>query len=151
MKTASVGMTNPEHPVVVRFQDFCEVLTKLAETRAARAEVGEQLDRMSAFLKSAAAGEVARRGAELVGKAWGASKGLSREAAPVIGGALRGAGKAAGDVAEVVVPYAPHAAVVGAGLKAHDIAQRSPTVQRALSYVPGTKQQRIRQYYASRR
>ena len=147
MKTASAGVANPEHPLVVRFQDFCEVLTKTAETRAARAEVGEHLDRMGTFLKSAAAADIARAGKDIVGKAWGASKALSQEAAPVIGGAIRGAGKAAGDVAEAVTPWTPE---IVAALALNE-ARKSPTGQRALSYVPGTQQNKIRKYYAARR
>ena len=151
MKTASVGVVNPEHPLVIRFQDFCETLTKMAETREAHAEVGEYLDRLGTFLKSAAATGVSRGAKGLLGKAWGASKSLSQEGAPILGDAIRGAGTVAGDFVEAVTPYAPHIAVTAAGLKAYDMGQKSPTVQRALSYVPGTKQRKIRQYYESQR
>ena len=147
MKTASVGMANREHPLVVRFQDFCETLTKMAETRAARDEVGEQLDRLGTFLKSAAAADLARSAKDIAGNAWGASKSLTQEAAPVLGGAIRGAGKAAGDVVEAVTPYTPE---IAAGVAAHQ-AVTSPTGQKALSYVPGTRQNKIRKYYAQQR
>lgn len=148
-KTASRGMVNVNHPLVVHFKDYCETLTKLAETRRAHNEVSEQLDRISTFAKSAAGNAAAAK--DLLGKAWSSSKDVAREAAPMIGGALRTAGNVAGDVAETVIPYAPHAAVGYAGLKGVEAAKESPTVQRALSYVPGTKQHKIRQYYAQQR
>jgi hypothetical protein len=148
LKTASAGMVNPEHPLVVRFQDFCETLTKMAETRVAHAGVGEQIDRLGTFLKAAAApGELA--GA--VKGTWEAAKSMSQKAAPLVGKTIRGVGGAAGDIAEVAIPWVPEAALAGGAYKAHDMAQRSPRVQRALSYVPGTKQQKIRQYYERQR
>jgi hypothetical protein len=147
MKTASVGVANPEHPLVVRFQDFCEVLTKTAETRAARNEVGEYLDRMGTFLKAAGAVDIARAGKDIAGKAWAASKGVTQEAAPHVGGSIRGTGKMVGDLAEAVTPWTPEIAAIAAANEA----RKSPTGQRVLSYVPGTKQNKIRRYYAARR
>lgn len=141
MKTASSGVTNPEHPLVVRFQDFCETLTKMAEARAARTEVTGHQESMAAFVKSAGSKMEAAK------KAWGATTEAARKAAPVVGETLRGAGNVAGDVAETVVPYAPHLAVVGAGLKAREEVRYSPKIQRALSHVPGTKQYKAKRYY----
>lgn len=148
-KTASTGMVNVNHPLVVRFKDYCETLTKLAETRRAHQDVSEQLDRVTTFAKSAAGNAATAK--ELLGKAWSSSKDVAREAAPMVGGALRQTGQVAGDVAETVIPYAPHAAVGYAGVKGVQAAQESPTVQKALSYIPGTKQNQIRKYYAQQR
>lgn len=141
LKTASSGVVNREHPIMVHFCDFCETLTKLAETREARKEVQAGLDTISTFLKSAAVGDLVRQG-------WQASTSAARSAAPSVGKAVRNFGQTAGDVAEAVTPYAPHAAVGLAGLKAYGMAKNSPTVQKALSYVPGTQQNAVRQYYA---
>lgn len=141
MKTASSGLVNAEHPVMVYFCDFCETLTKLAETRVAHEEVCAGLDVLSTFLKAASVSDVVRQG-------WKASTTAAREAAPAVGKAVRSFGQTAGNVAEAVTPYAPHAVVGLAGLKAYEGAKQSPTVQRALSYVPGTQQNAVRQYYA---
>lgn len=145
-KVASgMSMVNVGHPLVVRFKDYCETLTKLAETRRAHQDISEQLDRVTTFAKSAAGNAAAAK--ELLGKAWGASKDVARDAAPMVGGALRTAGNVAADVAETTIPYVPHAAVGYGGLKGVEAARESPTVQKALSYVPGTKQHTIRKYY----
>ena len=147
MKTASAGLVNPEHPLMVRFQDFCETLTKMAETRAAQEEVASSLDQISTFLKAAVDSNKLTAAKNVLGKAWGASKSLADAAAPLAGSAIKGMGGAAGTIAETAIPYAPHAAVAYGGYKAHEAAQHSPTVQKALSHIPGTKQNQIRQYY----
>ena len=144
MKTASAGMVNPEHPLVVRFKDFCETLTKMAETRAAHTEVDKSQAEMAAFLKSAA---TAAKGMDIAKKVWGASTRGAREAAPVVGEALRTTGQAAGGLAEAAIPYAPHAAVAAGGLKAYEEARYNPTIQRTLSRIPGTSQYKARRYY----
>lgn len=130
MKTASAGLVNSSHPIVVHFCDLCETLTKLAETRAAHSDVAAGLDTLSTFLKGAASladvpGAVA--------KGWGMATGAARGAAPIIGGAV-----------EKAVPYAPHAALGYGAVRA----LASSPVQKGLSYVPGTQQNEARKYYA---
>lgn len=129
MKTASVGLVNREHPIVVHFCDFCEVLTKLAETRSAHEDVASGLDTISTFLKSAFdMSEVPG----LAAKGWGLATGAAQKAAPVV---AKGVQKA--------VPYAPHAAATYLGLRALG----SGPGQKVMSYVPGTQQSAMRQYY----
>jgi hypothetical protein len=130
MKTASIGVVNSEHPIMVNFCDFCEVLTKLAETRLAHAEVSAGLDTLSTFLKTAA-GLGSIPGA--IEKGWGAATAAAQRAAPVAAGAV-----------EKAVPYLPHAALGYGALRA----VASSPVQRGLAYVPGTPQSAARQYYS---
>lgn len=130
-KTASVGRVNQAHPIIIHFKDFCETLTKMAETRAAHQDVLANLGTIATFLKSASLAGRAAKGA------WKSAKDVSQTAAPMIGGAIRGGGDIAGGLAEKLVPYAPHAAVLYAGNQA---------LQHGLSYVPGTEQNQIRQY-----
>lgn len=125
MKTASSGVVNHNHPLVVHFCDFCETLTKLAETRVAHSDVASALDTISTFLKSAGAGNIARKG-------WEAATSAASGAAPYVGKAV-----------EKAVPYVPHAA---AGYGALQVLGSSP-VQKGLAYVPGTQQHATRQYY----
>lgn len=156
VKTASRGLVNAEHPIMVHFCDFCETLTKLAETRAAHQEIAEGLDKISTFLKAAG---LVDGGIHAAKQLWGASTTAARAAAPQVGSAIRGAApgiggavskatQVAGDVAEKALPYAPHAALGFAGATAYRKTKESPTVQRVLSYVPGTQQNAVRKYYA---
>ena len=49
-KTAGVGLVlNEDHPIVQSFGAYCEVVTKLAEIRAAREELMDGIDQLSAF------------------------------------------------------------------------------------------------------
>jgi len=108
-KVASAGLVNREHPLVTEFGEFCEVLSKLAEIRAAREEVRESLGQMTALLKQASVGgaygkvrDAANWAAEPVGKAVG-------KAVKVV------AGESARGAAEWATKNAPlGAALVGA-------------------------------------
>jgi hypothetical protein len=108
-KTASVGVVNKNHPLVVDFQEYSEVLGKLAEARAAREEVRESLAQVTVFLKHASGGVVHK----VVGAARAASKPVGKAVGATVG-AL--AGDRAGGVAETIatkgVQYAPHAAAL---------------------------------------
>lgn len=68
-KTASARVVNPRHPLVTEFGDFCEALSKLAETRATRDVVVEHIAPIQQFLKIAASGG-------LLPEAWRAYKGV---------------------------------------------------------------------------
>ena len=99
-KTASAKMVNLEHPLVVEFQEFCQVLTKMAELRGAHADIQNCLEQCQAFMKAASLTEMA-------GKAWGGVTGASK----AVGGAAQAAiGGAPGAVVGKAVQYAPHAA-----------------------------------------
>ena len=50
-KHASARIPDPSHPLVVDFQDFCEVTSKLAHAREAQQEFGEGVARLTSFLK----------------------------------------------------------------------------------------------------
>lgn len=145
-KVAS-GLLNMQHPIVIHFTDFCELLTKMAEARLAKEEVGVELDKITTFLKAASVGDLAEAGAGMAKKLWSSSTAAAAGAAPQVGNAVRQAGQVAGNVAEAATPYLPHAAVGYGALQAYDAANQSPTVQKAMSYVPGTHQNEVRKYY----
>jgi hypothetical protein len=126
MKMASAGIVNQDHPLVINFCDFCETLTKLAETRVAHTDVAAGLDTIVTFLKAASLPGALEKG-------WNMATSAAREAAPIAGGAV-----------EKAVPYAPHAALGYAALRT----MASQPVQKGLAYVPGTQQNQARQYYA---
>lgn len=98
-KTASAQIVNPEHPLVIDFSEFCEVLSKLAETRAARSEVLANLKHLDAYLKQANA----------VGKAWDLAGRAGAAAAP-LGRAI------GGDTGATIAKAAPKVMLAGGGL-----------------------------------
>lgn len=55
-KHASARIPDLTHPLVVDFQDFCEVSTKLAHAREAQQELGEGVARLTSFLKESSEG-----------------------------------------------------------------------------------------------
>lgn len=57
VKHAAVGVVSPSHPLVADFKEFCEVTTKLAETRADQQEYGEGAAQLTAFLSKQASNE----------------------------------------------------------------------------------------------
>ncbi len=98
-KTASAVAVNPEHSLVVEFDEFCQTLSKLAEVRATRAEVTDHLRSLNAYLKQA----------NLVGQAWNLA-GRAGAAARPLGKAL------GGETGAAIVGAAPKAALLGGGL-----------------------------------
>ena len=146
-KTASVGIVNVEHPLVVDFGEFCDVLSKLAELRAAREEVRESLGHMTAFMKEAAGGVIRKvlNVAEKASKPAGAAAQWVGEHA---------AGKGAGDIARKVVStgvkYAPHAVGAVAANEARRHLMYGPVAgrvsQAVLRQVPMTSQYQQHNY-----
>jgi hypothetical protein len=139
IKTASVGVANPEHPLVQGFSYYCETLSKLASNRSAQTEVGESLDQITTFLhevtKESSAGKALRDVAVGIHHAAG-------RAAP-------GVGKAVGGAAEQATKWAPVAAATYVGAKTYKGVSEHPTTQKALSFVPGTQQSEHRKYRAA--
>lgn len=133
-KTSSARVVNPKHPLVTSFQDYCEVLHKLAKVRGERDELAERLGFIKyQFEKGASGGIVgkAMRGLSSVGKYTGA-----------LGEAI--GGKTVGKATR----YLPHAAAAGGvaavGAEGSSQIEDSPIANLALSAVPGTKQERNR-------
>jgi hypothetical protein len=116
-KTAAAGMVNPEHPLVVDFGEFCDVLAKLAETRAAREELVEHIAHLETYLQKAAS---------TVGKVWGAAKGTARSAAEASRPFLKEhLGETAGGALATGIAHLPHAGVLVGGLEANRRIQNS--------------------------
>lgn len=130
LKHASVGVVDPTHPLVTDFREYCEVLSKLAETREAQTEYGEGMARLTAFLKEAAdptkgywhqAVDTAKAG---LGKADAAGQWVGRHLVGEANPAAKHFGTAA-QMAAVAVP-----AVAAEELYRRNLKYR-PTVQKA--------------------
>lgn len=139
-KTASVGLLNAEHPLITEFGEFCEVLAKLAEVRAARDEVLESLGQMTAFLKEA--GGVFGKAKDLAAKASGPAGKVVGKAVKVLAGER--AGEAAEGVARFGVKHAPTAAVLAGANEVRRHLQYGPVGRQVsdtvLKHVPMTPQ-----------
>ena len=48
-----VATVNTAHPIVSNFTDFCEAITKIAQTRALAEEFAEGVEQMNTFIKQA--------------------------------------------------------------------------------------------------
>lgn len=150
-KTAS--LVNPEHPLVETFVDYCQVLTKLAELRQARAECDQHFDTMTSFIKEA--GGLVSKAVGLVPKVLEGAKAVSvpagniaRNVGTMIGG--EAAGNVAGKLVGGAVKYAPHAAGALAAEELYQRARYNRPIQTVknflLARVPYTRQNLIRQY-----
>lgn len=154
-KFASVGMVNPEHPLVRRFEDFCTVLSKLAEVRETQQVTGEGLAQMTDFLKVAVntvatAGQAAGDAGGYLPKAWKAYGRFADAAGRHVGNfaekALgKGRGRYVGGAARIGVKYvAPIAAANEAYRRTLKYNPRFNKAKNlALSMMPGTQE-----YYA---
>jgi hypothetical protein len=157
-KTAAVGLVNPEHPLVTKYQDFCDNLSKMAQIRAVcDDELAPSLDTLNTFLKQAAektagkaetVGKYVRKGLEAVPKAWKGATEATAKAAPKVETAL-GGGRL-GKVVGTGVKYSPH---IGAGLvaeEAYSRAKYNPTAvavkNMLMSRIPYTHPYMVRQY-----
>jgi hypothetical protein len=154
-KTASFtsGTVNTDHPLIRHYGEFCETLSKLAQTRAVQQELYEGLNNISAFIQKLAAGPP--KG--LVGEAWKglgiaaehAGRGGERAGALLFGKGSRGA-KATGTAAKWGVKAGVPLYVGG---EAHQQSKR-PGVRRAIHTVktltPGTPEYTYRGYLKAR-
>jgi hypothetical protein len=131
-KMSSSRVVNPEHPLVTSYQEYCEILDKLAEVREQRDGLAERLAFLEyQFEKSANAIGKTVRVLGAAGKHTGA-----------IGEAI--GGKTLGGVAK----YLPHAAATAGGValasEGKNQIEDSPTANLLLSGIPGTRQAAIR-------
>lgn len=139
------SVVNPEHPLVGQFQDFCEVLSKLAETRELHATLAEGLGEVTDFLTKGAG--VADKGLlHHAGKALNYAADKAGKGGEAVGKALLGkdhaGAKTLGNAARVGVKY------VAPAVGAHEVYRRTlkhnPGFQGAksglLSAVPGTQE-----------
>ncbi len=146
-KTASAGMVNPEHPLVVDFSEFCDTLAKLAETRAARTEILEHLVTLENYIKTAAS---------TVGNIYRAANHAAEAAASRVGPfAEKHLGAVPGKLIGGAVEYSPQ---IGLGLGAMELNRRidnSPsaparaaraTKNVVLRNIPGTQENLMEQY-----
>lgn len=146
-KTASAGLVNPEHPLVVDFGEFCDVLSKLAEMRATRTEILEHLTTLEEYLKTAAS---------TVGNVYRAANRAAEAAASRVGPfAEKHLGALPGKVIGKAVEYSPQ---IGLGLGAMEVNRRidnSPSVPAraaratknvVLRNIPGTQENLMEQY-----
>lgn len=145
-KTASAGLVNPDHPLVVDFQEYCDVLSKLAESRAARAEVRGHLASLEEYLKTAST----------VGDAWRATRNAAGSAAEASRPFLqKHLGEGVGDALAAGIKYAPHAGVGIGAMEVNRRIENSPsaparaaraTKNVILRNIPGTQENLMEQY-----
>lgn len=135
-KTAGDCLVNKEHPLLVEFEEFCDVLSKLAELRKVHTEASECVGGVMRIIKEA--------GSHPGGLYGMAGELLKNKAAPLAGkavGALAGDGAAKG-LAEGAVGNAHH---IGAALLANQILGGKPAAL-LNSYMPWDSQDKaIRQ------
>jgi hypothetical protein len=145
-KLASVGIVNTDHPLVGEFGEFCEVLQKLAEARAAREEVRVALDQMTGFLKEA--GGIYGKAKEIAGKAAGPASKAVGKAVRVLAG--EDAARTAEGVAHFGVKHAPTAAVLAGANEVRRRMQYGPVGRQVsdavLKHVPMTPQYQQHNY-----
>jgi len=153
-KTASGPKTYAsDHVLTQAFEQFSQVLLKLAETVEARNEVATGLNQISSYLNKAAAAQ---------GGLWQGAKDLASFAGKHIGDAaesgtelLLGKGSphapAVGSKVRWAVERAPHLAVAGAGLAAYRDLKHNRAVQGVLGVVPGTQEYRQKELEAMMR
>lgn len=121
-KTAA-GIPDPTHPLMTDFGEFCEVISTLSEKRATRTELRHHLGEIDAFVKRAAGG------------LWGgAVAGAGRAAgaiAPLAGKAERallgGTGQASEQLAHGLIAHAPHIAAGVGGMEGYRYLSKSPS------------------------
>ncbi len=139
---SDTSLVNEEHPLIVNFQDFCDILHKLAETRAARDEVAEHLGTISSYIKQASLVGGVLRGAERAGAA----------AHPLLNSL---AGQTAADVGSAAIKYSPYVAGALGASELHAHLQNSPslparlargTAHKVLQAVPGTQEHLMHKY-----
>lgn len=149
------GAVNVEHPLVQHYNDFGELIIKMAQLREARDELASSADTLNTFLKHAtekvSVSQLAAqlgKGVGLTGKAVkGAVEGAAK-LAPEVEAALGGGtlGKAVG----AGVKYSPHAAGALAAEEAHQRIKHSPVtggVRRFITErIPYTQANLHRQY-----
>lgn len=153
-KTASGAKTYAaNHPLTQAFEQFSQVLFKLAESVEARNEIGTGLSQVTTFLNKAAGAD---------GGLWQGAKDIAAFAGKHLGDAaeagtelLLGKGSphapAVGSKVRWVAERAPHLAVAGAGLAAYRDLKHNRTVQGVLGVVPGTQEYRQKELEAMMR
>lgn len=155
-------LVNLEHPLVSTFQDFCQILYKLAETRESRDEAGAALETANAFLANVdkikvagpldilsqwAGRRTASRAAQAAAEAAAKKPGLVKSVMNAAGaaaphaeklvGETMGGGQALGELAHAAVKNSP---LLAAAYGAHQLSQ-TPTGQRVFDSVLGPSQQ----------
>jgi hypothetical protein len=117
-KTASARVVNTEHPLIVEFEEFCTVLSKLAETRGAQRELRQHAAHLDHYLKQASL-------ADMYNTASRVSTGAGKAIRPFV---EKTVGPTAGAVAEKVVSRLPEAAIGIGGMEAYTHMQNSPSL-----------------------
>lgn len=140
-KHAAAATPNPQHPLVVDFQDYCQVLDKLAQVREDYDAVTVGLRELNDLLKQANEGGLVGKGVDLVQRAAGAAE----RGGNVVGEKLFGPGK--GKALGTAAKYTTYAVPAVAAHEAYrSTVKHSPIKQKVLSAVPGTQEYNQREY-----
>jgi hypothetical protein len=119
-KTAGARIVNKAHPLVGEFVDFCDTLSKLAETRGACFELQGHLRNLTAYVK---------QGSSTLGKAVSGvtdtTRGWAERSAPFLQKHL---GELPGGAVAGAIKYSPHAGAAIALNEANQHIENSPSV-----------------------
>jgi len=138
-KVSSARVVNPQHPLVTSYQDYCEVLNKLAETREQYDGLAERI----AFIEY----QFEKNAGSLVGALRGAAKHTGSAGAAigrVVGGKGSGAERILKGVGKAVPVAALGTGAVLAGAEGKAQLEDSPTANFLVSGVAGTRQNQVR-------
>lgn len=144
-KTASAGVVNPDHPIVVEFGGFCEILEKLADARVVHTDLAEKADNLGSFLGSAITKNAGAIKSMVGGarKVWKGTTGATKALGKEVGG---GIGGTPGKVVEKAIQYAPHAGVALAANEVHDRTKYKPSVIAANNFIKSRFAPHSREY-----
>ncbi len=148
-KFATNRLVNLEHPMVLDFGEFCQVVTKLASIRSARQEISSGLGQITHFLKHAVDQGLIRQVFNATGSAGKVLGAGAERGAKVLLGPNSPHARSIGNAVHKTVEYSP---AVGAAVAANEVRRslkHNPTFQgakdTALSVVPGTPQYQQRE------
>ena len=140
-KTGAQHMVNMEHPLLTDFQEYCDVLSKLAHNRQQLEEAEDGLHTITGILTNAGREKSAGDGG-FVGKAWRGATAASKAVAEPVGRlATHLGGNEVGKGAKGLVEHAPHlgAGLLGLAAMQHlSAAASSPAARSIKSAIPGT-------------
>lgn len=152
------GAPDPTHPMVVRFNDYCEVLDSLVDTREEQRKLAMALPRIDEAIKLALSAPkeglipMAVKGVKSIADLGGkAGHGMGE----VLMGEGSGAAKHMGTAGKLLAGGATVAAPLLMANKAHQLVMADPHVQAAMPYVRGAQDTAMsflpgtNQYYAN--
>jgi hypothetical protein len=168
-KTGSSRLVNMGHPLIADFQEYCDVLMKLAGLRGQQENAASALQETTEFIlrpekrasfrdsssASQQAGELKQAAGGAIGQVLDVARAAGEKVAPAAGkvvGSVIGQGPGAQEAGKYIgkaIQYTPHAIGAALGLRALQHLQaagQSPIGHAVKSFVPGTADYQQKQY-----